>query len=189
MLSVQPLLRVPQLKQAVSDWLLSEWPAWYGEGAPGNIAGDVEAFAQSESSLPVGFVVFKGEEPVGFGTLKQESIPSHRHLAPWAATGFVLPHHRGQGIGAFLLQAIALHAKVMGYAHVYSGTSTAVSLLQRAGCARLSKSFMQASHSASSAAGPNPSFKRTANGVSPWPRGRVVYHRPRGQGATPLAAA
>jgi len=36
---------------------------------------------------------------------------------------------------------------------------------------------------------PNPSFKRTANGVSPWPRGRVGYHRPRGQGATPLAAA
>jgi hypothetical protein len=36
---------------------------------------------------------------------------------------------------------------------------------------------------------PNPSFKRTANGASPWPRGRVVYHRPRGQGATPLAAA
>jgi hypothetical protein len=36
---------------------------------------------------------------------------------------------------------------------------------------------------------PNPSFKRTANGVSPWPRGRVGYHRPRGQGAPPLAAA
>jgi hypothetical protein len=37
-------------------------------------------------------------------------------------------------------------------------------------------------------AAPNPSFKWTANGVSPWPRGRVGYHRPRGQGATPLAA-
>jgi hypothetical protein len=24
-------------------------------------------------------------------------------------------------------------------------------------------------------AAPNPSFKRTANGVAPWPRGRVVY--------------
>jgi len=37
-------------------------------------------------------------------------------------------------------------------------------------------------------AAPNPSFKWTANGVAPWPRGRVVYHRPRGQGTTPLAA-
>ena len=42
---------------------------------------------------------------------------------------------------------------------------------------------------ASEAVRPNPSFKRTANGVAPWPRGRAVYHRPRGQGATPLAAA
>ncbi len=38
------------------------------------------------------------------------------------------------------------------------------------------------------AALPNTSFKRTANGAPPWPRGRVGYHRPRGQGVTPLAA-
>ncbi len=43
-------------------------------------------------------------------------------------------------------------------------------------------------HSPAKTTLPNPSLKRTANGVPPWPRGRVVYHRPRGQGATPLAA-
>jgi GNAT superfamily N-acetyltransferase len=132
-LSVQPLSQVPELKPTVSAWLLSEWPTWYGEGAPGDLVGDVEAFARSPSSLPVGFVVFMNEEPVGFGTLKQESIPSHTHLSPWAATGFVLPHHRGQGVGAFLLQALVANARAMGFRHVYSGTSTAVSLLQRAG--------------------------------------------------------
>ena len=35
---------------------------------------------------------------------------------------------------------------------------------------------------------PNLSFNRTANGMSPWPRGSVVHHLPRGQGATPSAA-
>jgi hypothetical protein len=35
---------------------------------------------------------------------------------------------------------------------------------------------------------PNWSFNRTANGMSPWPRGSVVDHLPRGQGATPSAA-
>ncbi len=44
-------------------------------------------------------------------------------------------------------------------------------------------------HSPTKTTLPNPSLKRTANGVPPWPRGRVGYHRPRGQGATPLAAA
>jgi hypothetical protein len=38
-------------------------------------------------------------------------------------------------------------------------------------------------------AAPNSAFKRTANSVAPWPRGRAVYHRPRGQGATLPAAA
>ena len=36
---------------------------------------------------------------------------------------------------------------------------------------------------------PNPSVKRTRNGVAPGPRGRVVYLRPHGPGATPLRAA
>jgi GNAT superfamily N-acetyltransferase len=133
MFTVEPLSRVPALKSMVSAWLLSEWPDWYGEGGPGNLASDVEAFSQSEASLPVGLVVFRGNEPVGFGTLKQESIPSHKRLSPWAATGFVPPQYRGQGIGAFLLQALVAHASSMGYAHVYCGTSTATSLLQRAG--------------------------------------------------------
>jgi len=35
---------------------------------------------------------------------------------------------------------------------------------------------------------PNWSFNRTANGMAPWPRGSVVHHLPRGQGATPLSA-
>jgi hypothetical protein len=36
---------------------------------------------------------------------------------------------------------------------------------------------------------PNPSLERTATGMAPWPRARAVYHRPRGQGATPASAA
>ncbi len=137
MLTVEPLSRCPALKATVSAWLLSEWPSWYGQDGPGDLVGDVDAFAQSENSLPVGFVVFKEHEPVGFGTLKQESIPSHKHLSPWAATGFVLPQYRSQGIGAFMLQAIVAYASLLGYQQVYCGTSTATSLLQRAGWRRL----------------------------------------------------
>ena len=133
MLSVQILSSAPALKPAISAWLLAEWPSWYGSGAVGNLAGDVESFARSGSALPVGFVVFRNERPVGFGTLKAESIPSHKHLSPWAATGYVIPQLRGQGIGEFMLRAIVAHAQTMGLPHVYCGTSTAISLLQRAG--------------------------------------------------------
>jgi hypothetical protein len=36
---------------------------------------------------------------------------------------------------------------------------------------------------------PNPSLERTRTGMAPWPRGRAVYHRPRGQGTTPALSA
>jgi len=29
------------------------------------------------------------------------------------------------------------------------------------------------------------SFKRSANGMAPWPRSALLHHAPRGQGATP----
>ncbi len=81
----------------------------------------------------MGIVVFAGSAPVGFGALKQASIPSHLHLSPWAAAGYVVPHRRGQGIGAALLQALVSHAASIGHPIVYCGTSTATTLLERSG--------------------------------------------------------
>ena len=133
MVTVEPLFRIPSLKPTVRRWLLSEWPEWYGQGGPGDLSADIEAFSQSETALPVGFVALRDNEPVGFGSLKQESIPSHKHLSPWAASGFVVPSLRRQGVGEFMLRCIASHAQVMGYARIYCGTSTSVSLLRRAG--------------------------------------------------------
>jgi GNAT superfamily N-acetyltransferase len=133
MLCAKPLPRVPHLKPVVSAWLLSEWPGWYAEGGAGDLLGDVDAFAASELELPVGIVVFDDDEPVGFGALKQVSISTHTHLAPWAAAGYVVPARRGRGVGAFLLRAIVAHAKAIGYDSVYCGTSTAIALMKRAG--------------------------------------------------------
>ena len=133
MLTIQPLPQATHLLPTVSHWLLTEWPDWYGEGGPGNLRADVTAFAASEMTLPIGFVAFDDGIPVGFGALKTESIPSHKHLTPWAAAGFVLPERRGEGIGALLLQAMVAHATTLGFEHVYCGTSTSVSLLHRAG--------------------------------------------------------
>lgn len=133
MLSALPLSRAAHLKPQVADWLLSEWPDWYGPAGPGNLAMDIEDFAASDTSLPVGLVLLSESTPVGFGALKATSIESHGHLSPWAAAGFVVPALRGQGLGRFLLAAIVEHAGRLGHPYVYCGTSTAQSLLRRSG--------------------------------------------------------
>jgi len=132
-LVVEPLARHLDLVPLLAEWFVSEWPGWYGIGGQGNVTQDLQCFAASETTLPVGFVVFSNGAPAGAGALKAESIPSHKHLSPWAAAGFVVPKQRGQGIGAVLLGAMVAHARALGYPHVYCGTSTAESLLQRSG--------------------------------------------------------
>ncbi len=131
--SVAPLARHRDLVPLVAKSFVSEWPAWYGVGGEGNVAEDLEHFAESETTLPIGFIVFSNETPVGAAALKIESIPSHNHLSPWAAAGFVVPELRGKGIGAIMLKAMVVHARRLGHPHVYCGTSTSESLLQRSG--------------------------------------------------------
>lgn len=130
---VEPLAHHRGLLPLVADWFVSEWPGWYGPGGPGKVREDVEAFAASDAALPLGMVVFENGVPVGAGALKARSIPSHAHLSPWAAAGYVLPARRGRGIGALLLNGLLAQAQELGYERVYCGTSTAQRLLSRAG--------------------------------------------------------
>lgn len=130
---MEPLCRHKSHSPRVADWLLGEWPAWYGAGGPGTLDADVAAFAASESRLPVGMLILEGLEPIGFGALRAESIASHKHLTPWATAGFVVPSRRGQGAGSLLLAGLVEQAARLGYEEIHCATSGAVSLLRRAG--------------------------------------------------------
>ncbi|MBN9460551.1 MAG: GNAT family N-acetyltransferase [Burkholderiales bacterium] len=110
----------------------AEWPSWYGAGGRGSAANDLRAFSAT-SGLPFGVVALRRSEVCGVAALKAESIPSHRHLTPWAAAGVVKVSLRGQGIGAALLAALEEQARDRGYRAIHCATSTAESLLQRRG--------------------------------------------------------
>lgn len=133
MITVAPLADHRGLVPLLRDWFVAEWPAWYGPGARGDALADLTAFAASATALPIGMIAFDAGTPVGIAALKAESLPTHRHLTPWAAAGLVLPAYRRRGIGAQLLHALVRCAADLGHARIYCGTSTAVSLLQRSG--------------------------------------------------------
>jgi len=135
--TISPLAQYRDFVPLLSSWFVEEWPEWYGPGGRGNAVADLTAFATSESKLPVGFIALENSAPVGVMALKAESLPTHRHLCPWAAAGLVLASHRGRGIGAQLLGLLVQQASALGYPWVYCGTATAVSLLRRSGWAEL----------------------------------------------------
>ena len=76
-------------------------------------------------------VAYLNGELCGIMALKAQSIDTRSHLSPWAAAGLVTPLHRRKGIGAHLLVVVEGIAKHLGYSRIYSGTSTAASLLER----------------------------------------------------------
>lgn len=136
-LTISPLALHRDLVPLLASWFVEEWPDWYGPGGRGDAVADLTAFATSQSTLPIGLIAFDENDPVGVAALKPESLPTHRHLCPWAAAGLVLPSHRGRGIGAQLLGALVRQAAALGYSRVYCGTATAVSLLRRSGWSEL----------------------------------------------------
>ena len=101
-LRIEALALHEQALPLLQSWFEAEWPAWYGPGGPGDAGSDLAGFA-NRGSLPTGVVAFRDGLLCAVAALKAESIPSHRHLSPWAAAGYVHPSLRGQGIGAQLL--------------------------------------------------------------------------------------
>lgn len=136
-LTIEPLALHPEALPVLVSWYETEWPAWYGSGR-GNARHDLQAFS-NQGSLPVGVVALQNGVVCGVAALKAESIPSHKHLSPWVAAGIVNPALRGQCIGLQLLLALEAQAKALNATHIYCGTNTAETLLQRANWQLLEK--------------------------------------------------
>ena len=122
----------PEALPTLERLFQSEWAAYYGAAGPGNAHQDLVAYS-NRGRLPVGLVAFLGSEPCGVAALKADSISTHKHLTPWIGGGMVSPQFRRHGIGAQLVSALEDEARNLGFTTVYSGTSTANSLLIRAG--------------------------------------------------------
>ncbi len=129
---VEPLALHPEALAALRRMFEAEWPSWYGARGPGSAADDLRAFSAA-SGLPFGVVALRRSEVCGVAALKAESIPSHRHLTPWAAAGVVKASLRRQGIGSALLAALEEEARNRGCRAIHCATSTSESLLQRRG--------------------------------------------------------
>lgn len=135
--TVEPLALHPEVLPILVQWFEAQWPSWYRTGQ-GDAQRDLRAFS-NQGSLPIGVVALRGGVICGVAALKAESIETHRHLSPWAAAGLVDPALRGRGIGLQLLSSLEMHAKELNFKSIYCGTSTAESLLQRAGWRHLER--------------------------------------------------
>jgi len=122
----------PEVLPGLERLFQSEWATYYGAAGPGNAHQDLVAYS-NRSQLPVAVVALLGSEPCGVAALKADSLSTHKHLTPWIGGGMVVPQFRRHGIGARLVSALEDVARELGFTTLYSGTSTANSLLIREG--------------------------------------------------------
>ena len=65
-------------------------------------------------------------ESVGTIAVREESVPSYRHLSPWLAGFLVAPRHRRWGIGSALIAELENEARQLGFERIYTATELAI---------------------------------------------------------------
>ncbi len=131
-LRISYLADTPEIIPLIAKWQNDQWG--YLDGAP--------TFEQRKARLkhhlgrtaiPITFVAWKGEQPVGCASLVGSDMNVLAEWSPWLASVYVLPDCRHQGIGSQLVQRIATEAATLGYPRIYLYTEDQMHLYETLG--------------------------------------------------------
>jgi len=110
----------PDFIPMLSKWFLREWRDFYGDKTWEVVA---ETFNERlhRSHIPLSLVAFEDNYPLGTISLLEESISTHRHLAPWLGALYVCEEKRQHGIGRQLIEAGMNEARKLGGDQLFIG--------------------------------------------------------------------
>jgi predicted N-acetyltransferase YhbS len=105
---------------ALSEWFLQEWREFYGDKSWEDVA---ETFYErlNRNNMPLSLVAFEENHPFGTISLLEESIPTHKHLAPWLGALYVREEKRHRGVGRRLIEAGVVEAGRLGAGRLFTG--------------------------------------------------------------------
>ena len=132
MIEIAFLADYPEAIPTLGQWFLTQWPEYYSERTPADIAQDFDAEA-NRSGLPVRLVAFADGELAGAITLREQATWTLPEYYPGLGGLFVVERYRGRGVGTELVKAGMKVAQEQGYEKVYATTVTARGILERLG--------------------------------------------------------
>lgn len=119
------------LVRTVAEWHQLEWSHFSGRTVEDRIAEFAEH--RDTSALPLTVIAVEGGRPVGSASLLERDMEEVRMVTPWLGSVFVLPEHRGGGIGSLLCRRIADEARRLGVETLYLFTPDKSGLYERMG--------------------------------------------------------
>jgi predicted N-acetyltransferase YhbS len=119
-MKIDYLAEHPEFIPTLSKWFLREWRDFYGDKSWEVVA---ETFYErlNRSRLPLSLVAFEDGSPFGTISLLEESISTHKHLAPWLGGLYVCEEQRRHGIGRQLIEAGVGEARKLRIEQLFIG--------------------------------------------------------------------
>lgn len=121
------LVNNPGVIPIIAGWHWEEW----GHHRPGDTVDNViERISQRthRDRLPLSYIAYDGEDPVGTASLIRHDMDSRLELSPWLAGVFVLPAFRRQGIGSGLVNLVVEKSTTLGFDRIFLYSRSAIVL-------------------------------------------------------------
>lgn len=122
MITVQPLNQTPELIPTVAAWI---WNAFWSDGG-GRGFTQTEIASKlalaTDDTLPMAWVAWHQDTPVGCVNLIDNDDPDREHLRPWLAALYVEPPFRKLGAASSLITKVLESAARLGEKTCYLGT-------------------------------------------------------------------
>lgn len=140
---IAPLTEFADWIPDIAQWLHAEWRDLYPGGyTPADVATALHGRLQTHQ-IPLALVAVANETVVGIVSLKVSDMDTRPGLMPWLAGLYVVPTHRGLGIGTRLVRAVLAKARELQVETLYLYTPGAESFYTTLGWRLLERTHYQ----------------------------------------------
>ncbi len=119
------LKNCPQVIPILAQWLFEEWHTYDASVTQEKLINSFKTRLNYDK-VPMTFVAFKGETPIGVISLRTQTDPEfsdYPATSVWMGSLFVVSEERNQGVGKELVKFAATIAKYLGHDELYFYTS------------------------------------------------------------------
>lgn len=122
----------PGLAWRLAELHYAEWGHYYTDWSVELAHAELQAHV-GRRQIPTTIVALAGNELLGSASLVVGDLEGYEHLTPWLASLFVLPEHRGHGIGKTLVHAVVNEATALRIPELHLWTVGQRSYYERLG--------------------------------------------------------